>query len=236
MTVRTLLLAGAALVALTLPTLAAETEAGNVFEKEKVTTSPTGRTALQFLDNTRIQVGPNSTVVLDKYVYDPNRQVGEVGVNFSKGIFRFVTGGLKNKDGYDLKTPTATMVVRGTKVIVAVATDGKSEFTFLEGTGRIIPCGGDALDANTGQTLITTPKCDGVSVGPRTVFAEAVETDTVNQANAGNIQGTPAAGSESAGSGGDSGGGGGGGGGDGGGGSPGRGGNGGHQGGGFGNK
>jgi hypothetical protein len=258
MIMRTLLLAGAALVALALPVLAAESEVGNVFEKEfygaqgtrgadvkdlyfqdtvveqeKVTTGPTGRTALQFLDNTRIQVGPNSTVVLDKYVYDPDQQVGQIGVNFSKGIFRFVTGGLKNKDGYDLKTPTATMVVRGTKVIVAVTADGKSEFTFVEGTGRIIPCGGDARDANTGQTLITTPKCDGVSVGPRTVFADAVEADTVNQANVGNIQGTPPAGSNAPGGGatggGDTGG-------NGNGGPPGRGGEGGHQGGGFGNK
>src|SRR5206468_2162155 len=101
----------------------------------------------------------------------PGRQVGEVGVSFGKGIFRFVTGSLKNKAGYDLKTPTATMVVRGTKVIVAVGTDGRSEFTFVEGTGEIIPCGGTSRDAQTGQTLITTPKCAGVSVGPRTAFA-----------------------------------------------------------------
>jgi hypothetical protein len=259
MLLRTVLLAGAALVAFALPALAAETEVGSVFEKEfygaqgargadvkdlyfkdtvyereKVTTGPTGRTALQFLDATRIQVGPNSTVVLDKYVYDPNQQVGEVGVNFGKGIFRFVTGGLKNKEGYDLKTPTATMVVRGTKVIIAVDANGKSEFTFVEGTGEIIPCGGASRDALTGQTLITTPKCDGVSLGQRTVFSDAVESDTVNEANAGNIQGTPLAGSNNAGNGDSGGGGDSGGSGDGGG--SGRGGTGGHQGGGFGNK
>jgi hypothetical protein len=256
---RTLMLAGVALVAVALPVLAAETEIGNVFEKEfygakgtrganvsdlyfqdtvyteeKVTTGPTGRTSLQFLDNTRIQVGPNSSVVLDKYVYDPDSKVGEVGVNFGKGVFRFVTGNLKNKDGYDLKTPTATMVVRGTKVIVGVDADGRSEFTFVEGTGEIIPCGGAAHDANTGQTLITTPKCDGVSLGERTIFAEAVETDTETTGTAGNIQGTPPAGSNSPpSSGGGDNGGGGGGGGD----TPGRdGGGSGHQGGGFGNK
>ena len=261
MLVRTTLLAGAALLALALPALAAESEIGSVFEREfygaqgtrgsevkdlyfkdevysqeKVTTGPTGRTALLFLDDTRIQVGPNSTVVLDKYIFDPDKKVGEVGVNFTKGVFRFVTGGMKNKEGYDLKTPTATMVVRGTKVIVAVGADGRSEFTFLEGTGEIIPCGGASRDALTGETLITTPKCDGVSVGQRTVFADAVEADTENTPSAGNIQGTPPAGSNNSGSsGGDTGGGGdNGGGGDGGG--PGRGGTGGHQGGGFGNK
>ena len=130
------------------------------------------------------------------------------------------------------------MVVRGTKVIVAVGTDGRSEFTFVEGTGEIIPCGGASRDAQTGQTLITTPKCDGVSVGPRTAFDTAVETDVVSTAstttpNVGNPVGTPpgstnpAAGNNSSG-GGDNGGGGNTGGG--------RGNDSGHQGGGFGNK
>jgi hypothetical protein len=265
MMMKNLLLAGAALVGLAVPVLAAETEVGSVFDKEyhdakgirisgiisdlnyrdtvyeqeKVTTGPGGRTALEFLDLTRIQIGANSTVVLDKYVYDPSRQVGEVGVNFGKGIFRFVTGGLKNKAGYDLRTPTATMVVRGTKVIIAVLPDGKSEFTFVEGTGQIIPCGGASRDAETGQTLITTPKCDGVSVGVRSSFDTAVEADTLSTAsdqtgNNGSIRGTPASAggnsppSNAGGGGGDNGGGGDTGGG--------RGNTSGHQGGGFGNK
>ncbi len=161
-----------------------------------MTTGPDGRTSLEFIDLTRIQVGANSTVVLDKYVYDPSQRVGQVGVNFGKGIFRFVSGSLTNKAGYDLKTPTATMVVRGTKVIVAVLADGRSEFTFVDGTGEIIPCGGSPRDAQTGQTLIPTPKCDGVSVGPRTSFDNAVETDVMSSAsnepgNQGSIRGTP---------------------------------------------
>jgi len=262
MTTKSLLLAGVALLGLALPALAAETEVGSVIDKEyrdarriringditnlyfrdtvyaqeTVTTGPGGRTALEFLDLTRIQVGANSTVVLDRYVFDPSRRVGEVGVNFSKGIFRFVTGGLKNKEGYDLKTPTATMVVRGTKVIVFVGPDGRSEFTFVEGTGDIVPCGGATRGAETGQTLITTPKCDGVSVGPRTAFDDAVESDTLKTASSdgtgnGSIRGTPASDGSSPPS--NGGGGGGGGGGDTGGG---RGSDSGHQGGGFGNK
>ena len=75
------------------------------------------------------------------------------------------------------------MVVRGTKVIIAVLPDGKSEFTFVDGTGEIIPCGGASRDALTGQTLITTPKCDGVSVGPRTSFDNAVEADVLSSAS-----------------------------------------------------
>ncbi|MFO1061238.1 MAG: FecR domain-containing protein [Dongiaceae bacterium] len=245
---RRLLLATAALAGLAIPALAADSQVGSVFEKEfygaqgvrvggetddlyfrddvysdeKVTTGATGRTALLFLDNTRIQVGANSSIVLDKYIYDPSKQVGEIGVNFGKGIFRFVTGSMKNKEGYDLRTPTATMAVRGTQVIVYVDAEGKSEFTFLEGAGTIIPCGGKSRDGEIGQTLIVTPKCDGVSVGARTGYDDAVETALdVNSTpgTVGNPDGTPKGQSSNASGGGsDGGGGGGGGGGDGGGG------------------
>ena len=54
-------------------------------------------TALSFLDETRIQVGENSKIILDKFIYDPNSQTGDVAINFSKGVFRFVTGNMQNK-------------------------------------------------------------------------------------------------------------------------------------------
>ena len=76
--------------------------ANDVFSGETVSTPDAGSTMLVFQDSTELNVGANSTVVLDKYVFDPSRHVGEGGVNFSKGIFRFVTGSLKNKEGYDL--------------------------------------------------------------------------------------------------------------------------------------
>src|SRR5262245_37475931 len=85
-----------------------------VYSNETVTTSTSANTALLFLDETKIQVGENSKIVLDKFIYDPNTQTGEVAINFSKGLFRFVTGNMQNKDGFSLKTPSATLVIRGT--------------------------------------------------------------------------------------------------------------------------
>src|SRR5262245_52273166 len=85
-----------------------------VYSNETVTTSTSATTALSFLDETKIQVGENSKIVLDKFIYDPNTQTGEVAINFSKGLFRFVTGNMQNKDGFSLKTPSATLVIRGT--------------------------------------------------------------------------------------------------------------------------
>src|SRR5262245_66107024 len=43
-----------------------------VYSNETVTTSTSANTALLFLDETKIQVGENSKIVLDKFIYDPN--------------------------------------------------------------------------------------------------------------------------------------------------------------------
>src|SRR5262245_6333753 len=43
-----------------------------VYHEELVRTGPSGGTALQFLDTTRLQVGANSSLVLDRYVFDPD--------------------------------------------------------------------------------------------------------------------------------------------------------------------
>ena len=49
-------------------------------------------------------IGGASTVVLDRFVYDPDAGTGEAAISFSKGIFRFVTGGIKNKEAVQLHT------------------------------------------------------------------------------------------------------------------------------------
>lgn len=65
-------------------------------------------------DDTKLALGPNARLALDKFVYDPNRgRAGQVTVNFVKGAFRFITGN-SNKEAYEIKTPTVSLGVRGT--------------------------------------------------------------------------------------------------------------------------
>jgi len=104
-----------------------------IFSTERVDTGAEATTALNFLDNTHLQVGPNSSVVLDRFIYDPERHTGEAAISFTRGLFRFVTGEMKNKDGFDLRTPSATLAIRGTKFIVFVAADGRSDISVIEG-------------------------------------------------------------------------------------------------------
>src|SRR5262245_3510084 len=53
----------------------------DVHVNETVITSSGGQADLQFVDRTKLSVGPRSTVRLDKFVYDPNKGTGTVVVN-----------------------------------------------------------------------------------------------------------------------------------------------------------
>jgi hypothetical protein len=132
-----------------------------VYSNETVTTSTSATTALSFLDETKIQVGENSKIVLDKFIYDPNTQTGEVAINFSKGLFRFVTGNMQNKDGFSLKTPSATLVIRGTVFLVSVAGDGTTDVSVIEGQVEVKPCGGAPQVANPGESVTVAGDCSG---------------------------------------------------------------------------
>jgi hypothetical protein len=124
-----------------------------VYGNELVTTDAKGTTALEFLDKTRLQVGNNSHITLDKYVYDPSTGEGEQALRFSAGVFRFVSGGMK-KENVQLKTPTASMSIRGTKVLVFVDKEGNSIFYFESGWGTVKSDCGNKADVQTGQSAI----------------------------------------------------------------------------------
>jgi len=98
----------------------------SLYANETVRTGGAGIAELQFNDNTKLSVGPSSTVRLDKFVYDPNNKgAGKVAINVTKGAYRFVTGSQDSKN-YEIKTPYATLGVRGT-VLEVVVVPGKGK-------------------------------------------------------------------------------------------------------------
>jgi hypothetical protein len=82
-----------------------------IHANETIGTDAAGVAGLQFHDESKLDVGPNSSVRLDRFIYNPNRSGGEVLLNAAKGSFRFTTGN-QNK-AYKIKTPYGTLGVRG---------------------------------------------------------------------------------------------------------------------------
>jgi hypothetical protein len=83
-----------------------------VHSNETIGTDTAGVAGLRFQDETGLDVGPNSSVRLDRFIYDPNRSAGQVILNATKGSFRFTTGN-QNSKAYKVKTPYGTLGVRG---------------------------------------------------------------------------------------------------------------------------
>ena len=85
----------------------------NVVANERVVTSQSGRAQMIFHDRSSLIVAPNSNLVLDEYVYDPETKAGKVIFSTTKGFFRFVGGIISKKNKVEFRTPLATIALRG---------------------------------------------------------------------------------------------------------------------------
>lgn len=101
-----------------------------VVHNERIETDANGSIQLLFIDRTTMNIGPNSSVVIDNYVFDPNRGTGSLTMTMSKGLLRFVGGRVTHDGSATIKTPTATMGIRGGTAQFSVGPHG-TQATFL---------------------------------------------------------------------------------------------------------
>jgi hypothetical protein len=69
-------------------------------------------------DGTQLTLGENVTLVVDEFVYNPNRSLGELSIRVVKGVFLY-TGGLIEKElgaKVEIRTPIGAIGLRGTTV------------------------------------------------------------------------------------------------------------------------
>lgn len=103
-----------------------------VFQEERIETDAKGVGQFEFLDNTRLAIGPGSAVKLDRFVYGADRSATTVTIQLTKGAFRFISG-KSASTAYQIATPTATIGVRGTTFDVFVADDGEMAVAMING-------------------------------------------------------------------------------------------------------
>ena len=85
----------------------------DVYSKEtvRIRTGDTGQANLQFHNDINLSVGPQSSVHLEKYVYDPNKSAGTIAVQAARGSLRFAMGS-RGDGSYQIKTPYGTLGYR----------------------------------------------------------------------------------------------------------------------------
>lgn len=130
----------------------------DVQANERVTTKADDRAHVVFLDGTALTIGPNSLLVIDRYVYDPDRKTGDIALSTTRGVFRFVGGAISKNSEVTVKTPSATIGIRGGIAQIAVAENGATSAHFLYGDAMRV--------TNLGQTTIATRSGSQIQVAP----------------------------------------------------------------------
>jgi hypothetical protein len=85
----------------------------DVRQDEVIDVSADGRGEFRLNDDTKLALGPGSRMVLDKFVYDSDKKAGSIVLDLTRGAFRFITG-VAAKPTYLIRTPNASITVRGT--------------------------------------------------------------------------------------------------------------------------
>lgn len=134
-----------------------------VFQNEIIATGANSSTQLLFRDESTLTIGANSRLTLDRFVYDPRRKTGDVVVNVLHGTFRFVSGSAQ-PGGYTIKTPVATLGLRGTIIEGYIGTDGSLVLVVVEGSAVATLADGTLITVNAGQFITVTSS--GVVGGP----------------------------------------------------------------------
>lgn len=117
-----------------------------VFQNERIETAADGRAQILFLDETSITVGPNSAVVLDTFVFDPDGGRHSVVIEATHGVLRFVSGSGDSRS-FQIRTPVATVGVRGTVLDILVAPDGATTVLVVEGAADLASIGSGRVAA-----------------------------------------------------------------------------------------
>ena len=108
---------------------------GTGIEKlDTVVTSSQGRFKITFVDTTTVNITENSKLVIDDFVYsDKNKSQGRLGLKIALGTIRYASGTIahRNPNSVNIRTPTATIGVRGTDFVMSVDEIGKTVVVLL---------------------------------------------------------------------------------------------------------
>lgn len=93
-----------------------------LYSADQLETGPKGAIGVIFRDGTMLTLGPSSEFEVREYVFKPLEKKTSLISYMSKGTASYVSGAIArmNPDSVKIKTPTAYLGLRGTKVLIEV--------------------------------------------------------------------------------------------------------------------
>ena len=91
-------------------------------------------TGIKFVDDTKVKITANSRLVIDDFVFDPKQSdAGKLALKVALGTVKYASGQIakNNHQNVAVRTPTATIGVRGTDFSMTVDESGRSLVILL---------------------------------------------------------------------------------------------------------
>jgi hypothetical protein len=149
----------------------------SVILNETVTTGAAARLEVTFKDNTRLTLGENAKLTLDRYVFNPAAGRGTIRFKVV-GALRFLSGQVSKlaRSDVSVTTPVATIGIRGTEFWGGPIDDQLLGVFLIEGAVRVSNAAGARILNRPGQG--TNIVRAGAAPGPVTFWPQ----DKVNRA------------------------------------------------------
>ncbi len=106
---------------------------GTTIQQMDEASTKKGKMRIDFIDETRLDVVDHSKVIIDEFIYDPATGKGSLDMRATLGAVRYASGQIakNSRQKVRLRTPTATISVRGTDFSMIVNEIGESYVTLL---------------------------------------------------------------------------------------------------------
>src|SRR6185436_1366854 len=97
-----------------------------IFLGDRIVTGPGGGLQILLLDGTTFSIGPNSSMVIDEFVFNPATGTGRLTASVARGTLRVISGRLarQQQEAIRVRTPVATVGVRGTMAVFSGGPNG----------------------------------------------------------------------------------------------------------------
>ena len=146
------------------------TEVNTPVEMRDLIQTLKGRTDIKFVDDTKVSVTEYSKLLIDEFVYNPEKKTGKLSLKAALGTIRYSSGKIakNSRQNVKIKSPTASVSVRGTDFTMNVQEDGASSFILLPSTD------------NNGNSYVGS--IEVATLGGKVTLDQAYEATTVTTA------------------------------------------------------
>lgn len=148
-----------------------------IISNQTVETNESGLVQLLLADGSSFTIGPNSSLIIDSFVYDPQTDTASLAATASRGFLRFIGGAAsKSEAGAAITTPVGTAGIRG--AIVDISASGQNGlppgFSLIFGSTLSVktPDGAQQTTTQPGQTIFVSAGTPSVISTPPQLSAQ----------------------------------------------------------------